>query len=424
MKYLFMDTSALMHGSVELQELINEENAVLVICSTVLEELDGHKDSNNGEKKYKARQAFKLINNNPNAIQYVVNEVPNKFVVETLFYGFDMKHPDNKILYACVDFMEKHKDEVILVTNDNGMVAKANMLKIPSFKLIKAQEEELYKGFIELFGTEEENDNKLFEMMEHPEMLHANQYVILHDLDTDAETAVRWDAKLQDFVDIKYRTTKVKPLNIYQECAMDLLYNDTIPIKVIAGNYGSGKSLLTMKIMEERIYTGLYDKMLLLRNPIAVDAIDIGALPGDFHSKLGHFFSPMVQYLTNDTMFDYKEAFDPKNEEAAKRRGYQLDMDIVQNLKGISVDRTIVILDEAEDLSLKLIKVAGTRIGRGSMLVMMGDIKNQTEDKYKYDNGLAEFIEYSKDEPLVGVIYLPMDVRSEMSKIFADLGNK
>jgi predicted ribonuclease YlaK len=251
--------------------------------------------------------------------------------------------------------------------------------------------------------------------------LHANQYIILHDSDTNEESAVRWDAKLQEFVDIKYRTAKVKPLNIYQECAMDLLYNDSIPIKVIAGNYGSGKSLLSMKIMEEKIYTGLYDKMLLLRNPIAVDAIDIGALPGDFHSKLGHFFSPMVQYLTNDTMFDYKEAFDPKNEEAAKRRGYQLDMDIVQNLKGISVDRTIVILDEAEDLSLKLIKVAGTRIGRGSMLVMMGDIKNQTEDKYKYDNGLAAFIEYSKDEPLVGVIYLPMDVRSEMSRIFADL---
>ena len=55
------------------------------------------------------------------------------------------------------------------------------------------------------------------------------------------------------------------------------------------------------------------------------------------------------------------------------------------------------------------------------MLVMMGDIKNQTEDKYKYDNGLATFIEQSKDEELVGVIYLPMDVRSEMSKIFAEL---
>ena len=418
-KYLFMDTSALMHGSSELKELI-EDNAILVVCSTVLEELDRHKDCDSNEKRWKARQAFKLLNNNPDSIKYIVDEVPNKFVVETLFYGFDMDSPDNKILYACVDFIDKHKGEAILVTNDNGMVAKANMLNIPSMKLVKAQEEELYRGFIELYGTEEENDNKLYELMDSG-TLHANQYVILNDTDTEKVSAVRWDAKAEEFVDIKYRTTKVKPLNIYQECAMDLLYNDAIPIKVIAGNYGSGKSLLSMKIMEEKIYTGLYDKMLLLRNPIAVDAIDIGALPGDFHSKLGHFFSPMVQYLTNDTMFDYKEAFDPKNEEAAKRRGYQLDMDIVQNLKGISVDRTIVILDEAEDLSLKLIKVAGTRIGRGSMLVMMGDIKNQTEDKYKYDNGLAAFIEYAKDEPLVGVIYLPMDVRSEMSKIFADL---
>ena len=419
-RYLFMDTSALMHASHELQELIND-NATLIVCSTVLEELDRHKDGDNGEKRYKARQAFKLLNNNPDSVKYIVDEVPNKFIIETLFYGFDMEHADNKILYACVNFMDIHKNETVLVTNDNGMVAKANMLNIPSMKLTKAQDEEMYKGFIELYGTEEENDNKLYELMENPESLHANQYVILHDTDTESISAVRWDAKSQEFVDIKYRTTKVKPLNIYQECAMDLLYNDSIPIKVIAGNYGSGKSLLSMKIMEEKIYTGLYDKMLLLRNPIAVDAIDIGALPGDFHSKLGHFFSPMVQYLTNDTMFDYKEAFDPKNEEAAKRRGYQLDMDIVQNLKGISVDRTIVVLDEAEDLSLKLIKVAGTRIGRGSMLVMMGDIKNQTEDKYKYDNGLAAFIEQSKDEDLVGVIYLPMDVRSEMSKIFAEL---
>ena len=420
MKQLFLDTSALMHAYNELEKQIAEDDVTLVVCSTVLEELDRHKDCDSNEKKFKARQAFKLLNNNPDSIKYIVDEVPNKFVVETLFYGFDMDLPDNKILYACVEFIDKHKGEAILVTNDNGMVAKANMLNIPSMKLVKAQEEELYRGFIELYGTEEENDNKLYELMDSG-TLHANQYVILNDTDTEKVSAVRWDAKTEEFVDIKYRTTKVKPLNIYQECAMDLLYNDAIPIKVIAGNYGSGKSLLTMKIMEERIYTGLYDKMLLLRNPIAVDAIDIGALPGDFHSKLGHFFSPMVQYLTNDTMFDYKEAFDPKNEEAAKRRGYQLDMDIVQNLKGISVDRTIVILDEAEDLSLKLIKVAGTRIGRGSMLVMMGDIKNQTEDKYKYDNGLAAFIEYAKDEPLVGVIYLPMDVRSEMSKIFADL---
>jgi predicted ribonuclease YlaK len=419
-KFLFLDTSALMHASHELEELL-QDNVKLVVCSTVLEELDRHKDCDNGEKKWKARRAFKFINNRPEQVEYVVNETPNKFVLDTLFYGFDINHPDNKILYSCYEFIESHKnDEIVLITNDNGMVAKCNLLKIPCTRLTKSVDENMYKGFIEIYGTEEENDQQLYDFMESKAM-HANQYVILHDLDTESVSAVRWDAELEDFVDIKYRSAKVKPLNIYQECALDLLCNDRIPVKVIAGNYGSGKSILTMKTMEEKIYSGLYDRMLLLRNPIAVDGINIGALPGDFHSKLGHFFTPMLQYLTNNTMFDVHDAFDPANEECAKRRGYQLDMDIVQNLKGVSVDRTIVILDEAEDLSLKLIKVAGTRIGKGSMFVMMGDIQNQTEDKYKYDNGLAAFIEQSKDEPLVGVIYLPEDVRSEMSRIFAKL---
>ena len=48
----------------------------------------------------------------------------------------------------------------------------------------------------------------------------------------------------------------------------------------------------------------------------------------------------------------------------------------------ISVDRTICIWDEVEDSSLKLIKTAGTRIGEGSQLIMMGDLV-QAENKYK-----------------------------------------
>ncbi len=420
-KVLFMDTSALMHAYTELEVMIKEEGIKLAVCSTVLEELDNHKDGESGERKFKARKALALLNKNPKSVMYIIDEVPDKFVTNTLFNGFDMNKPDNKILYNCYNFIENHPNmEVVLTTNDNGLIVKCNILDLPSMKMTKAQDDEIYRGYIELYGTEAENDNALLELMDSGQ-LHANQYIILHDTDTEQESAMRWDAELQDVVSLKYRNNKVNPLNIYQECALDLLYNDHIPVKVISGTYGSGKTLMSMKVMEEKIYSGLYDKMLLLRNPIAVDGIDIGALPGSAYDKIGHFYTPMIQYLTNNSMFDTREAFDPHNEECAKRRGYQLDMDMVQNLKGVSVDRTIVILDEAEDLSLKLIKVAGTRIGKGSMFVMMGDIKNQTEDKYKYDNGLAAFIEQSKDEPLVGVIYLPEDVRSAMSKIFADL---
>ena len=425
MKY-FCDTSVLMSAYLELEQMIQEEDLQLIVCSTVLEELDKHKDGESSERAFKARKAFKLLNNNRDHIIYVVDEVPDKFIAETLFYGFDMNHNDNKILYACYNYIENHEDEsVFLVTNDNGMFCKCSMLGIPAEKLNVSVDEEMYKGYIELFGTAEENDNKLYELLESG-TLHANQYIILHDSDTGEDEAVRWDAEIQNYVGI-YIPVKsnnrelIKPLNIYQACALDLLNNDNIPVKVISGTYGSGKSFLTMKTMESKLETGLYDRLMLLRNPIAVDDIDIGALPGDKHSKLGHFFTPMLQYLKNDTMCDnVQDAFDPANIEFEKQRGYRLDMEIVQHLKGVSVDRTIMVLDEAEDLSLKLIKTTGTRIGQGSQLIMMGDLV-QAENKYKYNNGLSAFVEQTKDSKLVGVIYLPEDIRSEMSKLFAEL---
>ena len=420
MKQLFLDTSALMHAYNELEKQIAEDDVTLVVCSTVLEELDRHKDGDNGERKFLARKSLKLLNNHPDNVLYVVDEVPNPFIVKTLFFGFDMDHPDNKILYACYSYMQENVGKDIeFVTNDNGLVAKANMLKLPVIRVAKAVEDELYKGYIELYGTEEENDNALLELME-SKHLHANQYVILHDSDTGSDSAVRWDAQEQDFVDIRYSSKKIKPLNIYQACAMDLMYNDHIPIKIIMGLPGSGKSMIGVTMAEERIYTGLYDRLLLVRNPIAVDGFTAGYLPGGWFDKLGKFYNCMTQYLTNDSMYDSTEFFDPKNEEAQKRRGYLLEMEAVQDLKGISVDRTIIIADEAEDLSIKLIKCLGTRVGKGSELILLGDLK-QAENQYKVNNGIATFIEHSLDSPLVGVVWLPEDVRSEMSKLFAEL---
>ena len=201
---------------------------------------------------------------------------------------------------------------------------------------------------------------------------------------------------------------------------MDLMYNDHIPIKIIMGLPGSGKSMIGITMAEERIYTGLYDRLLLVRNPIAVDGFTAGYLPGTWYDKLGKFYSCMTQYLSYNSMYDSCEFFDPKNEEAQKRRGYLLEMEAVQDLKGISVDRTIIVADEAEDLSIKLIKCLGTRVGKGSELILLGDIK-QAENQYKVNNGITTFIEHSLDSALVGVVWLPEDVRSEMSKLFAEL---
>jgi PhoH-like ATPase len=422
MNYYFMDTSALMHNYVELEEMLQDKNNKLVITTTVLEELDNHKDGSDKEKAFLARKAFKLLNSNPEGIKYVIDEVPNEFIAATIFYGYNMRHNDNKILYSCYNFMQSVEDgEVIFVTNDNGLIVKCTALNIPCLRLKTSLDDESYKGFIEIEGTEQENDEKLLEFIEN-KSLYANQYVIIRDIDTKEESVVRWDAELEDFVDIYFKS-KVKPLNVYQKAAMDLMYNDNIPIKVICGQMGSGKSLISVTMAEEKMYQGRYSTLMLVRNPVAVDNLDIGALPGSKFQKTSMYFNSMLQYLTNESMINGVDAFDPDNEELNKRRGYNLEMDCVQFLKGISVKDTMVLCDECEDLSVKLIKTLGTRIGKNSTLVLMGD-KKQAEKQYRSNNGVAAFIEYAKGNPLVGIIYLPEDVRSEASKLFAEMPDK
>ena len=85
-----------------------------------------------------------------------------------------------------------------------------------------------------------------------------------------------------------------------------------------------------------------------------------------------------------------------------------------------SVDDTLMIVDECEDLNLKLIKLLGTRIGNNSAIVLTGDW-HQAEQQYKYDSGISKLIEQTIDDPLVGIVVLDEDVRSSVSKTFANL---
>ena len=205
-----------------------------------------------------------------------------------------------------------------------------------------------------------------------------------------------------------------------QACAIDLMFSKDVPIKIICGNYGSGKTYIAVKSAEELINKYFYSKLLLVRNPVPADNIDIGALPGTKHDKVGSYFQSMTQYLSDVSCSMYEDSFDPDNLEAAKRRGYELEMEIPSFMKGMSVDDTLMIVDECEDLNLKLIKLLGTRIGNNSAIVLTGDW-HQAEQQYKYDSGISKLIEQTIDDPLVGIVVLDEDVRSSVSKTFANL---
>lgn len=386
---IMLDTSALMQNLSGVKSLL--EGHDLLIPTTVLEELDNLKESKKQKDSYKARQAIKFINTNEEIIDFIVSDK-----VTTLLAIYDANKNDNKILNAALISADR------LLTYDLGMRAKAKQLGITIYDLEIDNED--YKGYRYIKGnTDDINlfydnfDNGLIKLL-------TNEYLIVEDIDTKQITEQRFDG--EKLIPLKLPDRRIiKGLNAPQRCALDILNNPEIPIKIIAGNYGSGKTMLSMKMAQKQIFDGIYNKLLLVRNPNPADDIDIGALPGDIDDKVGKYFKPMLQYL--------------ESSEDDKLDNY-IETEIVSYMKGISVNDTFMIVDEAEDLNSKLIKMIGTRLGKNSVVVFCGDYK-QSEKKYKEDNGLNILIEKSKGNPLVGIILLEEDVRSSASKVFANL---
>lgn len=419
---IYLDTSVLMHSTTRLEKLIEEGNK-LVVCTLVLEELDNHKDGKDGEKAFKARTAIKFLKKYENQIEFITSDGCQAEAIKR--YELDPNKPDNKILEAAIIYEIETGEKLKIYTNDISMSIKARRLGLECLTP-EYEEDKSYKGYIEIRGTEEENDYTLKELMV-SDTLHPNQYIIVTDTDYEEygeiferSYAVKWTG--DDYAEtIIPRSKELQPKNMPQACAIDLMFSKDIPIKIICGGYGSGKTYIAVKSAEELINRYFcYSKLLLVRNPIPADNIDIGALPGTKHDKVGSYFQSMTQYLSDVSSNMYEDSFDPDNLEAAKRRGYQLEMEIPSFMKGRSVDDTLMIVDECEDLNLKLIKLLGTRIGNNSAIVLTGDW-HQAEQQYKYDSGISKLIEQTIDDPLVGIVVLDEDVRSSVSKTFANL---
>jgi PhoH-like ATPase len=335
---------------------------------------------------------------------------------------YSSNYMDNCILKYCLVTGDG------LITYDGLLYEKAISLGIEVVNLEendKFESTKDYTGIHKIFLTEsDENQKALANLYEHPELntynLLTNQYLIVYDKNKpiydEFGKVIRYKVidkfrfNGEKLVKLKLPDKKtVKAKNEEQECALDMLYNNEIPIKIIAGTYGSGKTFLTVKsALHSVLEKGNQAKIMVLRNPIGSGEA-IGWLKGSKEDKTQDFFKPFVQHLEGG------------EQEAAllETRG-QLIKEIPYYIKGLSIDDTFVVVDEAEDLDDKLLKLIGTRLGVNSVITFAGDFK-QAEDKYKGRNGLLHAVDKLKGKPLVGIVILEEDVRSEASKVFAEM---
>lgn len=391
-----MDNLYLIDTNVLLESPETIEKYDVVILSHVIRELEKHKLSFNKELAFKARRATRYIEENRQKVKFDFKDYQ-----VTFDENYDKDYTDNKILQCCLD------NGYGLITNDLLLKIKGDGLGIEVFSPEDKDELE-YKGYKFVDLSEDEMAYFYSNPDENIYKLHINQYLIIRDTDKNTVDKYKWNGK--EHLKLKLPPKKIiNPANDLQACALDLLNDSSIPIKIIAGTYGSGKTYLNTKMAVYHIKEkGHFAKLMVVRNPIGTGEA-IGWLKGSKEDKTDDFFKPIIQHLEGGEL------------EADRMVQYgQLLKEIPYYMKGLSIEDTFMLVDEAEDLDVKLIKLIGTRLGKNSIITFSGDY-NQSEDKFLHNNGLLTAINKLKGDPLVGIVVLDKDVRSDASKVFAEL---
>lgn len=266
---------------------------------------------------------------------------------------------------------------------------------------------EFYKGYKILKGNTEYINNQMAND-NYIDSFVTNEYLIIQNIDDNSESEMRYDGK--GFVGLHLPSNKfIKGKNALQRCALDLLNNKDITTCAILGGYGSGKSYLSMKMALYAVKEkGWQSRIAVIREAIG-SGREVGFLKGDLEDKTNLFFLPLAQQLDRGEI----------EVESLKRQGV-LESNIFYYLKGTTYNDAIMLIDEAEDLDEKQVKLAGTRVGENGRIFFSGDYK-QDEFNRLENNPLVKMCNELKGNPLFGCVYLDEDVRSNTSKMFANL---
>jgi PhoH-like ATPase len=209
--------------------------------------------------------------------------------------------------------------------------------------------------------------------------------------------------------------------NREQQFAIDVLLNEDIQLVTLVGKAGTGKTLLAIAAgLFKSADEGKYSRLLVSR-PVFPMGRDLGFLPGDIEEKLSPWMQPI---------FDNVELLLGGVEEGGKRkRGYKelvdlgiLEIEPLTYIRGRSIPKQYMIVDEAQNLTPHEIKTIITRAGEGTKIILTGD-PYQIDNPYidSSSNGLTYVVEKFKGEDIAGHVTLSKGERSPLAELAANL---
>jgi PhoH-like ATPase len=404
----------------------------VVIPVTVLEELDKMKrlpndlgknsravvrflDSLKSLGKGDLHKGVKLENNSTIRIQMDIKTDYQS--------SFSLAVNDNKILMAAYFLLEKG-ETVVFVSKDFAARIKAEAigLEAQDYQNLKFAYEAIYKGisYLEVPKNTIDHFYKDGFMQEPIPDLSPNEYAIITSPEHTSAVGKHDPDKHQIEPLLKINNVwGIKPRNVEQRCAVDILLRDDVKLVTLMGPAGTGKTLLALacglrKVFDEGIYT-----RILVSRPIVPLGRDIGYLPGTKEEKLFNWMQPIYDNL--EFLCD-SSSHEPTETLRWVMESKKIEMEAVTYIRGRSLPKMYMIVDEAQNLTPHEIKTIISRAGEGTKLILTGD-PTQIDNPYldKDSNGLTYAVGKFRDHKIYGHIFLDKTERSELAALAAEV---
>ena len=197
----------------------------------------------------------------------------------------------------------------------------------------------------------------------------------------------------KDQISVMIKKSKDKFLTQSQREYYDKLVKNQITI--CSGPAGVGKSFIAMKAAVDLLadHTSPYEKIIIVRPAVEAEE-KLGSLPGNVEEKLDPYIFPSY-YLLNKIIG--KEA-----REKLKQMEV-IEVFALAYMRGMNIDNSILIFEEAQNATPKQMKLLLTRIGTDSKFFISGDLEQTDRYKDKKHSGLWDAIEKFKNISEIGV---------------------
>ena len=164
-----------------------------------------------------------------------------------------------------------------------------------------------------------------------------------------------------DRVEIKTRKKLVEPRTDAQKAYVRSLFANELAFGI--GPAGTGKTYLAVAVGVNMFIQGHVDRIILSR-PAVEAGEKLGYLPGDMKDKVDPYMQPLYDAL-ND--------FLPSKQVAKLIEEKKIEIAPLAFMRGRTLARAFVVLDEAQNATSMQMKMFLTRLGEGSRMVITGD---------------------------------------------------